>query len=98
MPTHTVCVTGASGFIAGHVIDALLARGHSVVGTLRSDEKAIHTEPHYAHLADLQARVGKARLRFVSANLMDRDSLLNAVSGMCINDVILSVVSHTNNV
>lgn len=31
---------GGSGFIAAHVLDILLARGHSVVTTVRSEEKA----------------------------------------------------------
>jgi len=35
-----VLLTGGSGFIAAHVLDDLLARGHSVVTTVRSQEKA----------------------------------------------------------
>ncbi|KLP07166.1 aldehyde reductase II [Fusarium fujikuroi] len=35
-----VLVTGGTGFVAGHVIDALLQRGHSVVTTVRSEQKA----------------------------------------------------------
>ncbi|CAJ0552343.1 Ff.00g063220.m01.CDS01 [Fusarium sp. VM40] len=35
-----VLVTGGTGFVAGHVIDVLLKRGHSVVTTVRSPEKA----------------------------------------------------------
>ena len=33
-------LTGGSGFIAAHVLDLLLERGHSVVTTVRSQEKA----------------------------------------------------------
>lgn len=33
-------LTGGSGFIASHILDALLKRGHSVVTTVRSQEKA----------------------------------------------------------
>lgn len=32
--------TGGSGFIAAHVLDILLERGHTVVTTVRSEEKA----------------------------------------------------------
>ncbi|TVY70826.1 Ketoreductase azaE [Fusarium oxysporum f. sp. cubense] len=35
-----VLVTGGTGFVAGHVIDVLLKRGHSVVTTVRSEQKA----------------------------------------------------------
>ncbi|KAG8920885.1 methylglyoxal reductase (NADPH-dependent) gre2 [Tulasnella sp. 419] len=34
-----VLVTGGNGFVAVHVIEQLLARGHSVVTTVRSEEK-----------------------------------------------------------
>lgn len=35
-----VLLTGGSGFIAAHVLDILLQRGHRVVTTVRSQEKA----------------------------------------------------------
>lgn len=34
-----VLVTGGSGFIAAHILEVLLKRGHSVVTTVRSEEK-----------------------------------------------------------
>lgn len=34
------CISGGSGFIAAHVLDALLEHGHSVVTSVRSEEKA----------------------------------------------------------
>lgn len=34
-----ILVTGGSGFIAAHVLDTLLQRGHSVVTTVRSAHK-----------------------------------------------------------
>lgn len=39
-PQKKVLLTGASGFIAAHVLDTLLARGHAVVATVRSQQKA----------------------------------------------------------
>ncbi|KAG0679891.1 hypothetical protein C6P40_003893 [Pichia californica] len=39
MVQPVVLVTGATGFIAQHVIDKLLARNYSVIGTGRSEEK-----------------------------------------------------------
>lgn len=35
-----VLLTGGSGFIATHVLETLLAHGHSVVTTVRSQQKA----------------------------------------------------------
>ncbi|KAL2263864.1 hypothetical protein VTK26DRAFT_4660 [Humicola hyalothermophila] len=35
-----VLLTGGSGFIAAHILEQLLAKGHSVVTTVRSEEKA----------------------------------------------------------
>ena len=35
-----VLLTGGSGFIAAHTLDVLLKRGHSVVTTVRTQEKA----------------------------------------------------------
>lgn len=32
-------VTGANGFVASHVIDALIAQGHTVIGSLRGANK-----------------------------------------------------------
>lgn len=38
--TQTVLVTGASGFIAAHVVEAFLRKGYNVRGTVRSDKTA----------------------------------------------------------
>lgn len=35
-----ILLTGGSGFIAAHTMDVLLKRGHSVVTTVRTQEKA----------------------------------------------------------
>ena len=42
-----VLLTGASGFIAAHTLDILLEQGHSVVGTVRSQEKADKIKAQY---------------------------------------------------
>ncbi|KAI5815642.1 hypothetical protein BZA77DRAFT_315615 [Pyronema omphalodes] len=50
-----VLLTGASGFIATHILDVLLARGHSVRLTVRSADKAeklISAHREHAHLID----------------------------------------------
>ena len=50
--------TGGSGFIAAHVLDVLLERGHSVVTTVRSTEKG-------QKILDNYPKVSKDRLDFV---------------------------------
>ncbi|OAA50503.1 NAD(P)-binding domain protein [Metarhizium rileyi] len=50
IPPATVIVTGANGFIAQHCIAALLTKGYSVVGTVRSASKRRHVkEAHKSH-------------------------------------------------
>ena len=50
--------TGGSGFIAAHVLDVLLERGHSVVTTVRSSEKG-------QKILDNHPKVPKDKLDFV---------------------------------
>jgi len=50
-----VLVTGATGFIGAHIVDALLARGIRVRGATRSLEKAsmmIQARPQFSHLLE----------------------------------------------
>ena len=49
---------GGSGFIAAHVLDVLLERGHSVVTTVRTTEKG-------QKILDNHAKVPKDKLDFV---------------------------------
>ncbi|SPQ20396.1 c32c8fba-4c35-4846-a801-d90e138e5917 [Thermothielavioides terrestris] len=47
-----VLLTGGSGFIAAHILEQLLAKGHSVVTTVRSEDKAAKIrEAHPAQAA-----------------------------------------------
>lgn len=63
-----VLVTGATGFVAGHVIVELLGHGYAVRATVRD----MADSAGWAHLAGYAARNG-AELEFVAANL-DRDT------------------------
>lgn len=48
---RTILVTGASGFVAAHVVRAFLHRGYNVRGTVRSEKAAsavLETHPEYA--------------------------------------------------
>jgi dihydroflavonol-4-reductase len=70
-----VCVTGASGFVAAHCVERLLARGYHVHGTVRDPAR----ESSVAHL---RAMPGAAdRLRLFRADLMDEGSFDAAVAG-----------------
>ncbi|GMF55588.1 unnamed protein product [[Candida] boidinii] len=39
MSADKVLVTGATGFLATHVVDILLSKGYKVIGTARSEAK-----------------------------------------------------------
>lgn len=70
-----VCVTGASGFVAAHVIRELLARGYRVRGTVRGRVVA----GKYDFLTQLSG--AGARLELVTAELRDEGSYDAAVAG-----------------
>ncbi|MEM6996878.1 MAG: GDP-mannose 4,6-dehydratase, partial [Myxococcota bacterium] len=59
-----VCVTGASGYIGSHVVEALLRRGYRVRGTVRDATAADKT----AHLKKIAEDTGGS-LELVSADL-----------------------------
>ncbi|MFX0578085.1 SDR family oxidoreductase [Nocardia nepalensis] len=71
-----VLVTGATGFVAGHVIAELLEHGYAVRGTVRDLGHA----DRRAHLVELADRVG-GELEFVAADLNDDSGWAAAVSG-----------------
>lgn len=61
-----VLVSGASGYVATHVVERLLAAGHDVTGTVRNPADA-------AKVAPLRALPGAERLTLVAAELTDPD-------------------------
>ena len=54
----TVCVTGASGFIASHIVQQLLSKGYSVKGTVRNAGDEAKT----AHLRGLAGAAERLKL------------------------------------
>eukprot|EP00729_Bicosta_minor_P015551 gene15551-25587_t len=78
----TICITGASGFLAGHICAQLLEAGHKVRGTVRSlaNESAIGFLKQIPGAAE--------RLELVEADLMKPGSFDAAVAGC-------DVVYHT---
>ena len=85
----SVLVTGASGFIAKHIVLELLNAGYRVVGSLRTeprrDEVRDAVRPHLASAADLDQR-----LRFVTLDLSKDAGWLEAMSGV---DVLMHTAS-----
>lgn len=67
-PDSTVVVTGAAGFIASHLVEALLARGHEVVA---ADRRSVHDDVLAA--ANLAEVVEHARLRLHRVELATDD-------------------------
>jgi dihydroflavonol-4-reductase len=71
-----VCVTGAAGFIAGHVIVDLLDDGHIVHATVRD----LGDDAKRAHLDELKERYS-GKLELFEANLLEPGSLDAALEG-----------------
>ena len=71
-----VLVTGASGFLATHIVKLLLEQGSRVRGTVRS----LQNEKKVVTLRKLVPNP-KHELELVEADLLDEDSWLNAVRG-----------------
>eukprot|EP00877_Chromochloris_zofingiensis_P011994 jgi/Chrzof1/7048/Cz02g08240.t1 len=74
-PKLTVCVTGATGYVAAHIVKRLLAGGHTVHGTTR--------DPHNRKtVAPLQQLPGASqRLKLFKADLLVPGSFDAAVDG-----------------
>ena len=68
-----VCVTGATGFIASRIVEALLGRGYRVRGTVRQ------TESEAVRL--LRALPGAERLELIQADLLQPGAFVPAVQG-----------------
>lgn len=73
-PMH-VCVTGATGYVAGHIVARLLAAGHTVHATARDPSNA----KSVAHLTSLPG--AGERLRLFEADLLREGSFDAAMAG-----------------
>ncbi|KAG8626529.1 hypothetical protein KVT40_005474 [Elsinoe batatas] len=80
-----VLLTGGSGFIAAHVLDILLEHGHSVVTTVRSQEKA-------DKIKQAHPNVGKDKLDF---SIVEDIAVENAFDEAVKSDPPFEAVIHT---
>jgi nucleoside-diphosphate-sugar epimerase len=81
-----VLLTGGSGFIAAHTLDILLEHGHSVVTTVRTQEKADKIKASYKSYAD------KGQLDFaIVPDIAQPDAFEKAV----VSDPPFEAVLHT---
>lgn len=81
MTAQTVLVTGASGYIAKHIVLQLLEAGHTVVGSVRTLSRGAEiiaaVRPHLPGDADLEDR-----LRLVPLDLTSDDGWAAAMDGV----------------
>ena len=80
-----VLVTGGSGFIAAHCLDSLLARGHSVVTTVRSQQKADKIKASFPN-------AGKDKLDFAIVEDISKEG---AFKDAVVSDPPFDAVLHT---
>ncbi|HVC33810.1 MAG TPA: NAD-dependent epimerase/dehydratase family protein [Chloroflexota bacterium] len=79
-----VFVTGGAGFIGSHVVDRLLAEGHSVTvyDNLSSGQPAL-----------IERRLGAAGVRFTRGDLLDTTALIAAMEG---HDLVWHLAANTD--
>lgn len=78
MANESICVIGVSGFVGSHVAAELLRRGYNVHGTLRNAS----SEASGWLLEQLPgAATASAKLSLHSADIANKDSLLDAMQG-----------------
>lgn len=80
-----VLLTGGSGFIAAHVLDELLEQGHSVVTTVRTQEKA-------DKIKEAHPKVGKDKLDFAIVEDIAQEG---AFDKAVVSDPPFEAVIHT---
>ncbi|MDJ0827565.1 MAG: aldehyde reductase [Rhodobacter sp.] len=86
---ETVFVTGASGFIAKHIVVKLLNAGYDVVGSVRALSRAAEVRDAVAPHLDDPAGI-EERLRFAALDLGSDDGWAEALQG---SDILMHTAS-----
>ncbi len=74
-------VTGAAGFIGSHTCEALVARGHEVVGVDSFDSYLYPAEIKRKNAADLTAALSSRHFSLVEADICDQDAMSATIDG-----------------
>lgn len=82
-PSSRFLITGAAGFIGGHLTRALLDQGHTVVGV---DNFLASSPDNFRILQGALSSDTRARFHFVEGDLRDEDLCMNLMEGV---DVVL---------
>ena len=75
-PKTPILVTGATGYVAGRLVEKLLARGHSVHAAVRDPENQQKLQ-HLSHLAETLP----GSIRYFKSDLLDPGSYAEAMAG-----------------
>jgi GDP-D-mannose dehydratase len=78
----TVCITGISGYVSGHITKILLSEGYKVRGTVRS----LANKNRLSALYDLQKQFPGGSLSLHEADLTKDGSFDEAVKGVQLLD------------
>lgn len=83
-----VVVTGAAGFIGSHTTEALVARGHEVVGVDSFDGYLYPSELKRANAAALAETLDPGRFRLVEADICDASAMTRIIGEVPGPDVL----------
>ena len=76
-----IVVTGAAGFIGSHTCEALIGRGHEVIGIDAFDDYLYPAEPKRRNAEALGKALDPAYFQLIEANICDRERMPQIIDG-----------------